>query len=330
VVCKSQLEIRSANDSYSLATDPFLFPAFIPIDGRFLLNLVAGYFDESTDADSEGFCYTVAGFVADQEAAVILELKWRDLLREYHLGYFKASELNAGEGQFKKFRDEPNAKEWKPFSAREKTIFNEIKKRFTDIIVECRGLHGIGATVVIPDYEQILKTDARAKGNLPLPYFLCQGMVLMHAGLIMNVTNTRRPHGKAYLRPIFDSHEIYSGQAKIGFDDFCAKNPIPAEYLLPMHYESETDYLTLQAADNLAFEVRKVLFNEANKPDLCERISLTRIKEQSDSILQVYKFGYSALKAFIDLQVSGRKAFPELELSVDASLWELRNIFYEM
>jgi hypothetical protein len=295
------------------------------------LILIAGYFDESTDEDSSGFCFTVAGFIANLESAVVLELRWRDLLTEYGLDYFKASELNAGQGQFKKFRDDPNATEWKPFSEREKNKLIEIKTRFTDVIVGCRGLHGIGATVVLPDYEEILKTDSRARSHLPKPYFLCQGMTLMHAGLVANVTNAKaRPGETCYLRPVFDSHEIYSGQAKLSFDDFCGKNPIPTKFLLPMHYESAQQYLMLQAADNLAFEARKVLFNETYKPELSERISLTRIKDKNDSILQLYKFDYTALKAFVDIQVSGRQAFPQLQLSVDASLWELRNIFYKM
>ena len=156
----------------------------------------------------------------------------------------------------------------------------------------------------------------------------------MHAGLIANVTNEdrrrRRESGTVYLRPVFDSHEIYSGQAKLSFDDFCEKNPVPSKFLLPMHYESEQQYLMLQAADNLAFEARKVLFNETFKPQLRERVSLTRIKEKSDSILQLYKFDYTALKRFVDLQVSGPQSLPTMEPTVDASLWELRNIFYEM
>jgi hypothetical protein len=303
----------------------------VSVNGRYLLTLIAGYFDESTDADSSGFCFTVAGFIADLESAVVLELRWRDLLTEYGLEYFKASELNAGQGQFKQFRDDPNATDWKPFSNHEKAKFIEIKTRFTDVIVKCRGLHGIGAIVVLPDYEEILKTDSRAKTHLPKPYFLCQGMTLMHAGLVANVTNEKaRRSETVYLRPIFDSHEMYSGQAKLSFDDFCEKNPVPAKYLLPMHYETEQQYLMLQAADNLAFEARKVLFNETYKPELSERISLTRIKEKGDSILQLYKFDYTALKAFIELQASGRQGLPQLQPSVDASLWELKNIFYEM
>jgi hypothetical protein len=71
----------AAGSEYSIANDPLLFPPCIPVNGRYLLTLIAGYFDESTDADSSGFCFTIAGFVADLESAIVLELRWRDLLK---------------------------------------------------------------------------------------------------------------------------------------------------------------------------------------------------------------------------------------------------------
>jgi hypothetical protein len=324
VVCLSQ----SADSN--VASDPLLFPSWVSTEGRYLLNLVAGYFDESTDVDTQGFCYTVAGFVAAQDASVVLELRWRDLLTEYELDYFKASELNAGLGQFQKFRDTPDATEWRPFSKREKGVFLAIKTRFTDVIAGCRGLHGIGATVILPDYVRLLETYENAKNCVPLPYYLCQGMVLMHAGMMMQKTNETRHSDKVFLRPIFDSHEQYSGQAKLGFDDFCAKNPRPAQYLLPLHYEREQDYLTLQAADNLAFEARKVLFNEENNPHLPQRVSMARIKEKSDSTVQIYRFDYKALKVFMDLQISGPDQFLQTWLEQGGSFWELRDIFMEI
>ena len=132
---------------------------------EFTLQLGAGYFDESTD-DGDSFCYVVAGFVGSQHATVILDLRWKDILIEYGLDYFKASELSAGEGQFKKYRDDPAATEWKPFSAREKAKFTEIKKRFTDVIVSCRGLYGIGAALILPDLDRLRKEYPRADAAL--------------------------------------------------------------------------------------------------------------------------------------------------------------------
>jgi hypothetical protein len=296
----------------------------MPAGGRYRLKLLAGYFDESTDESTEGFTYTVAGFIASQHATVVLELRWRDLLKEYDLAYFKASELNALEGQFKKFRDDPSVQDWKAFSATEKKKQREIKTGFTDCIVSCGGLFGIGASLVLTDYERILREYSPAKSVLPLPYYLCTGFVLMEAGFQMYEANKhRRDHDKALLKPIFDSHKQYSGRIKQDFEAFCAKNPISATYLLPPDYESDTTYLALQAADEFAFEVRKLLVRNEFKQNLPERVPMTRLKE-SGSVARLYKLDYTSLKAFVDAQEENAAIRQPTD---EDPLWEMKDIF---
>jgi hypothetical protein len=263
--------------------------------------LVAGFFDESTDQDSGGVSYTVAGFIGNQLVTAILELRWRDILNKYKLDYFKASELNAGMGQFQKLRDDPTNTKWRPFSEREKQIFQAIKTDFTDVIIGCGdGLYGIGAVVILPDLERLRAEYGHAKA-LPVPYFICANMVMVEAGTEMISQNAGCPPSKlCWLRPIFDEHEEYSGRAKQSWDLFTDKNPQSGKYLLPPHYESELTYLTLQAADNLAFEVRKLAF--AQEKNLPTRIPMKRLI-QGRNIIKIYKFDYDALKMVADAQL---------------------------
>ena len=68
---------------------------------------VAGYYDESDDNDR---AYAIAGFVGHQQDCVGLDIAWREkILKKWDIEYFKASELNAGRGQFAKFRDDPTS-----------------------------------------------------------------------------------------------------------------------------------------------------------------------------------------------------------------------------
>jgi hypothetical protein len=295
-------------------------------DGGIRLNLAVGYFDESTDEDTEGYVYTIAGFIASQQSTVVLELRWRDLLTKYDLAYFKASELNAMEGEFKKFRDHPERIERALFSDREKVKQQEIKTAFTDCIVSCSGLFGIGASIILPDYKRLLREYAPAKYVLELPYYVCLGFVLSEAGSQMYTANeSLHNRDKACLQPVFDSHEGYSGRAKLGFDLFRAHNGDAAKYLLPPNYESETDYLALQAADEFAFEVRKLLSNTYLRPGLNERIPMTRLKA-SGRVARIYKLDYAALKDFIDVQ---DEAYANRYRPIQDSLWEMRDIFLE-
>jgi hypothetical protein len=67
---------------------------------------LAGYFDESDDNER---AYSIGGFIGNQFDCLHLEWAWKDRLPDpYNLKCFKASELEAGYGEFRKFRDDPN------------------------------------------------------------------------------------------------------------------------------------------------------------------------------------------------------------------------------
>ncbi len=265
----------------------------------YLAYFVAGFFDESTDEDTQGLCYTVAGFIGNYLTTAVLEMRWADLLKKYEIKYFKASELSAGQGQFKKFRDDSKAKNWKPFSCREKKFFDQAKTDFTDVIMSCRsGLYAIAVSVILPDLE-LLRSEYAQAAALPMPYFLATGWAIMEAGSLINEWNTgHRPATQCWLRPIFDQQEEYSGHAKKAWDSFRDKNPISSKFLFPIHYEASTEYLTLQAADNLAFEARKFVCSRKKK--LKPRISLGRIVKPGN--LAFYDLDYHALKTIADAQ----------------------------
>lgn len=264
--------------------------------------LAVGYFDESTDQDTENMCYVVAGFIGAQLVTATLELRWRDLLKKHNIDYFKASELNAGTGQFQKFRDNPHEHRWRPFSQREKDIFREIKTDFVDLILSFdKGLYGVGAAIVLPDLERLRSESEHARKVLAIPYFLCSQMCLVAAGLEMfEQNNGVSPSEQAFLRPIFHQHEEYGGRAKHAFNSFCGKNPVSAKYLLAPLYESDRDYLALQAADDFAFEVRKLLVaQENNWPS--RREPMKRLA-QSGNVIRVYKLDYDALNMIAEGQ----------------------------
>ena len=262
------------------------------------MHIGVGYFDESTDEDTQGICYAVAGFVGSNAATAVLDMRWRDLLTRYNLKYFKASELSAGEGEFRQYRDDPNGKGFSQFSQKEKRKLEEIKTTFTDAIVTSDGITGIGAAVILPDYERIRREYPQTK--LQNPYFFCANLAMMELGVCVCVENEGyKDHEKVWVRPVFDSHEEYSGRMKQGFDSFCLNNPISARYLLPPYYEDDLKYVSLQAADNLAFEIRKFAVGQREKRR--ERISLARLRG-SGRIGRVYKLDYDSLKTILDAQ----------------------------
>jgi len=257
--------------------------------------LVAGFFDESEYLDQ---AYVVAGFMGNQHDCVHLDLQWRErILKKYELDYFKASELNSGKGQFAKFRDDPKNLD-ALFSQREKDLFLQIKTASIDVIVEHDLIEGFGAVVMMPDYARIVEEYRVMHKTVPAPYFFCSQLCMMQAGLNMNEINaTLPPFRRGEIRPIFDSHEQYSGRAKQSFDEFARKNPICSKNLLPPHFEKEQDYLTLQAADNLAYECGRLLISQEWETQIPERKAMTRLKKR---VQKVFKLNYEAMKIIIE------------------------------
>jgi hypothetical protein len=196
--------------------------------------LSSACFDESTDEGSADRCYTVAGFVGNGHAALDLDTRWGELLKRYDLEYFKASEIEFGFGEFVKHRDAPT-KSTDPLSDKEKGLIREIKTAFIDLICDCDEMVGVGAVVILPEYERLPQDSAHAKQVLPKPYTICADFVLLEAGIMANEANAYY----SWVRPIFDRHEEHMGRFQQSFASFTRKNPISSKYLLSPQYEDE-------------------------------------------------------------------------------------------
>lgn len=259
----------------------------------------AGYYDESDDNER---AYAVAGFIGHQLDLVHLDWAWREkLLDRYGLKYFKASELNSGTGEFAQFRDDPSNLQAR-FSPREKALFDEIKVASINVILEFDMILGLGAVVLLPDYYRICEEYKRAGKIINLPYFFASQIIMVESGFVMHHINSTLD-GPAHggLRPVFDSHKQYSARAKQMYYEFARKNPISSSCLLPPYYENDQEYLVLQAADNLAYECRRLLITEEYDKHIPERVAMRRLKER---VYKIYKLNYEGLKAILEAQAS--------------------------
>ena len=131
--------------------------------------------------------HTVAGFVGNGHAALDLDMRWGELLEKYDLEYFKASEIEFGFGEFVKHRDDPT-KPTDPLSDNEKGLIREIKTAFIDLICDCDEMVGVGAVVILPEYERLLQDSAHAKQVLTL-----SGLRTASSRNIGTSCRTRRP-----------------------------------------------------------------------------------------------------------------------------------------
>ena len=159
---------------------------------------------------------------------------------------------------------------------------------------------GVGAVLMLPDYHRLLEECKSTGVILAAPYFFCAHLIMVESGFMMHRINQGiTGFRQGLLRPVFDSHEAYSGRAKQMFDDFCRKNPISSHFLLPPHYEDDRHYLMLQAADNLAYECRRLLITQEYEKHLPMRRPMERLKKQ---IHKIYKLDYESMKMIVEAQ----------------------------
>ncbi len=281
--------------------------------------LIGGYFDESSDSEIQNLCYSVCGYVADGASALELSFLWRDLLKKHNLRYFKASEIEYGFGEFSQYRDDPKILS-APLTKREKEKIVEIKTDFVDAICAC-NVYGIGTVLLLRDYELVKAENTKAQRHLPAPWYLCSSFTMMASGMLMNEANRRHPPDRTgFLRPIFDWQEEYKGRFLESFPNFCRKNPESSRFLHPPHFEMEQDYKCLQAADCLAFEARKMLFQVEYEEDHNRPIR-TAMQRLGERMYKIYKLNYEGLTIIANGQKEDAIPIaPEIENDLDLGI----------
>jgi len=245
------------------------------------------YFDESED----NYCISFSGYVAGYKTWIDFDWKWREVLKKWDIKYFKSSECETLVGEFLKYRSDPNHPR-APMTPKDKETARRARTDFTDVICQLQdSLCGIGAVVVKRDFERIISENSRALFLFGSePYFLALQMCLTR--MVTKLAQDNGPFaGKHYIKPIFDSHEEFSGTAKRLYDKFKSKNPNVAAVLLPLNYEDDIDTAALQASDFLTYEVRKYLVG-LDVEKRSERISLQRI---SPTVYAIDRVDYPAL-----------------------------------
>lgn len=215
------------------------------------------YLDESFDMKQSGF-YAVGGFIARGVAVFELERNWEKLLKRRGLEYFKASECEMGKGQFSKVVAKPGK-----ITPDERMRLDSISHEFCRLIgnpveYDKRSfLCVFGVGVPQKDFYDLTKT-AKARSILgDSPYRLAYDLAMVQAAWAMKEFGKREPgHCCSY---ICDEDEEHKNVAPEAFRNLKKKNPKTAKYMCTFSTEDEKACVPLQAADAVAYEIRKAL-----------------------------------------------------------------------
>jgi hypothetical protein len=208
------------------------------------------YMDESSD--QQGLqAFAVGAFIGQQDKWRAATQLWRILLKKYNLDYYKASECERGQGQFKQHRSQRPV-----LTDIEREKLATIRKEFLDVPRQC-SLVGVGITTLLPDYKQVLRDVPDANEYFGgTPYYFTYHLVMESVGTALHEAGLP---GRAMTDFIGDEHKAYSSHLKDVHRHF--KRTADAHirrHFGELTFADDKIFLALQMADALAFEVRHV------------------------------------------------------------------------
>jgi hypothetical protein len=224
---------------------------------RFML-VIRFYCDESYDKESR--VYAMGGYIARDRDWAKISRRWRNTCLRYGVPFFHAADCEDGRGEFRGM-------------SKEKRI--SLKTELVDAICDPHdGAVGFGIGTYIGDYEQVRNSSVDAARAMPQKhYFWCFQHIVAQ---ICEQLNSFGATAKTAF--IFDQQEEFSGRAKIMYDGIKKDFPSYAARMGSISYQDKREFVPLQIADNLAYEVMKEYLNKRFDPSRAERIALTRMK----------------------------------------------------
>lgn len=224
--------------------------------------MIGSFLDESFDNPGVGV-FAVGGLMGRGVAVFELERRWERLLRrpDIDIKYFKASECERGNGEFRRFVVDPKKR-----TPEERSKLDSISHEFLNAITEpligykenSSFLVLCGLGVRQDDFYDVIK-DAKARAVLGNdPYRLAYALAMMQGAWAMKQLHKGGKVDEC-VSFVCDEHEQYGAYAHEEFCKLKEKNPRAAYYLGTYSSGDDRDSPALQAADAVVFEIRRSL-----------------------------------------------------------------------
>lgn len=212
-----------------------VFPSTVAPEDRFVVNIL-GYFDASGHHDGSP-ALAVAGFVGRPDDWGGFEYQWRMALDGWGLEAFHMREFAHSRGAF-------DTDEWRDEAEREKRFGRLLR------IILAYSMGSVGVTVPLPLYQAVMDplVGTHAGGAFSLAAF----MSISHVAEMV-----RSLSGQPHVAYVFDNDPGYGQFAKIFHDNMARSEQRFDLRLLSLSFQRKEEYVPLQAADILAYELHR-------------------------------------------------------------------------
>jgi hypothetical protein len=242
------LEVAEIETFFSLKLAKIVFPH----GQRRAMMIIALYADDSTaqHADKSGQKLTIltaGGFIGWPETFVEAERHWVMRLEKDKVKYFRASECEMLIGEF-----DPVLRMMNLTSGR--AMADSMRRDLSEIIVKAKGIVGFAISMVVDDFQDVLKNDPRAASYFGSDPALAIYATLIKSAIMMAEQDMPEIIGNFPIAFTFDTHAKYK-EAEEALENL---RKVP-EYGKRIGYIGHGDdklFPPLQMADLAAHEAR--------------------------------------------------------------------------
>lgn len=248
---------KSEREEFVRFLDFLTFPDY---DGNHLIFMfdVLAFFDASgnhTQEDSWGRtspAVAIGGYLASKDQWDCFNIAWLEMLARNNAPYFHAKELTSP-----RLKSDNPFKEWTDDQVR--TFRVDAAKTIAD-----SGLFGIGACVVLKDFEQIMHDIPNSSKFFQSPYYFCAWLCLHHA-----VQWAKDKKYQGAIEYVFEKGDDHQGEILDAYNKACK------DWNDRAYFQFAKGGLTfkpkglkpLEAADGLAHGMYKELFRKVYQPE---------------------------------------------------------------
>jgi hypothetical protein len=233
--------------------------------------VLKAYFDESWDQHQQKIL-VIGGMFGRWGEWSKVEWRWKELLDEYEIQYYRASEAEFARGQFDK---EPFRTKDLPTTQEQFKLLHEVRERFFGVTVS-GYVFGLAYGMPLALFKEVANTPEKLDKFGDTPYYYC-GYRIMDRLL----SSLKHEVGcKELVALIFDQQEEYEAEMRRLHSHMCLPDYHCRSQVGTMTFADKTKFLPLQVADTLAFEARKDFERKLADPDAVERPEFTRLKAE--------------------------------------------------
>lgn len=224
--------------------------------------LLTAYYDETGSAkDINQKFVGMAGFVSTSEEWEILERKWKFILKEFKVPYFHMKEYAHSEGVFKG---------WKGKEEKRRRIFGSLLKTIAEV-----KPFPVGCIFSAEDFRSLPEKDQKLVDD---PYYLS---FIACVGIPLEFLQNAPPDVK--LATVFGEHGVFASKAR-EFYRRMKEMYQAGDRLYSPDFRDMREFVPLQAADIIAYELYKEADRQRFRPKAISRHGIIQISKMRERV----------------------------------------------